>query len=307
MSARTPRPFGLFALVATLLVSAMGVGVPADTARADHCLAAPNSAAPQGSHWYYRLDWQTQRKCWYVRAGDTALPSRHVKKLAVNPKSVQAITATTHRLLRRTAQEGNAAPSMKAPAPQLSTLSRTSAQAAGPASVAPVAWPDAPPAVATAKAQEVPIDPPANAVFDVAERTARGGAPTNNSRMPMIIVLALGLAMVGTLSHGIIKNAAARCARTIIDLRKPGRVDDQRQHEWRGGQNQHGSVDERQALISAVSDYGLSRAESGAFPITYEISKRRFKLAQLRQRLERLLQLPATPHDEPLQGQTVAC
>jgi len=278
----------------------VGVGVPANAVRADDCLAAPNSPAPPGSHWYYRLDWATQRKCWYVRAGDRALPSRHVKMLAVNPKSVRA---TTHRLLRRTAQEGNAAPSMKALAPRVSTLSQPSAQAAGPASVAPVAWPDAPPAVATAKAQEVPTDPPANAVFDVAERTARGGAPTNNSRMPMIIVLSLGLAMVSTLSRGIIKNAAARCARTIIDLRKPGRVDDQRQHEWRGGQNQHGSVDERQALISAVSDYGLSRAD----PSTYEISKRRFKLAQLRQRLEGMLQLPARSHDQPLPGQTVAC
>ena len=41
---------------------------PSPTARADDCLAAPNSPAPQGSHWYYRLDWATQRKCWYVRA-----------------------------------------------------------------------------------------------------------------------------------------------------------------------------------------------------------------------------------------------
>ena len=307
MSGQTPSLFASIALVATLLVSAAGLGVPANTARADDCLAAPNSPAPPGSHWYYRLDWATQRKCWYVRAGDTALPSTHVKMLAVNAKSVQAITATTRKLLPRTTREGNAAPSMKALAPQVSISSQPSAQAAGPMSVAPVAWPDVPTAVAAAKAKEVTTDPPANSVFDEAERTARGGAPTNSSRIPMIIVLALGLAMVGTLSRDIIKNAAAHCARTIIDHPKSGTVDDLRQHQWRGGQNQHGSVDERQALISAVSDCGLSRAQSDAFPITYEISKRRFKLAQLRQRLERLLQLPAKPHDEPLQGQTVAC
>jgi hypothetical protein len=47
MSARTPRPFGLFALVATLLVSAMGVGVPADTARAE--VAATRDSPDEGA------------------------------------------------------------------------------------------------------------------------------------------------------------------------------------------------------------------------------------------------------------------
>ena len=68
MSGHIPRPVGSIALVATLLVSGVGIGVPANIARADHCLSAPNSLAPQGSHWYYQLDWATQRKCWYLRA-----------------------------------------------------------------------------------------------------------------------------------------------------------------------------------------------------------------------------------------------
>src|SRR5690349_12714484 len=36
------------------------------SARAEDCLAGPNAHAPQGSHWYYRLDRATHRKCWYV-------------------------------------------------------------------------------------------------------------------------------------------------------------------------------------------------------------------------------------------------
>lgn len=36
-------------------------------AAADTCLAAPNSAAPNGQHWYYRSDRATQRKCWFLR------------------------------------------------------------------------------------------------------------------------------------------------------------------------------------------------------------------------------------------------
>jgi hypothetical protein len=45
---------------------------PVSTAYADDCLAAPNSAAPQGSHWYYRIEHATKLKCWYLRALDEA-------------------------------------------------------------------------------------------------------------------------------------------------------------------------------------------------------------------------------------------
>ena len=31
---------------------------------ADNCLTAPNSPAPQGSHWYYRIERPSLRKCW---------------------------------------------------------------------------------------------------------------------------------------------------------------------------------------------------------------------------------------------------
>jgi hypothetical protein len=40
------------------------------TRAADECLAAPNSPAPPGSHWYYRSERSTQHKCWYVRQED---------------------------------------------------------------------------------------------------------------------------------------------------------------------------------------------------------------------------------------------
>ena len=34
---------------------------------AANCVQAPAGQAPEGEHWYYRLDRGTQRKCWYVR------------------------------------------------------------------------------------------------------------------------------------------------------------------------------------------------------------------------------------------------
>jgi cobalamin biosynthesis Mg chelatase CobN len=62
------RLTGSVPIIATLVLAALGVGAPTSTARANDCLASPNSTAPNGSWWYYRLDWPTQRKCWYLRA-----------------------------------------------------------------------------------------------------------------------------------------------------------------------------------------------------------------------------------------------
>jgi hypothetical protein len=60
------RLAGSIPIIATLVLAALGVEAP--TARAEDCLASPNSPAPKGSWWYYRLDWPTQRKCWYLRS-----------------------------------------------------------------------------------------------------------------------------------------------------------------------------------------------------------------------------------------------
>jgi hypothetical protein len=59
---------GSIPIIATLVLTALGVGAPTGTARTADCLASPSSPAPNGSWWYYRLDWSTQRKCWYLRA-----------------------------------------------------------------------------------------------------------------------------------------------------------------------------------------------------------------------------------------------
>ncbi len=44
----------------------LGAGMSTNNAvREDDCLAAPNSRAPEGSHWYYHTDRAKQRKCWH--------------------------------------------------------------------------------------------------------------------------------------------------------------------------------------------------------------------------------------------------
>ena len=167
-------------------------------------------------------------------------------------------------------------------------------------------WPDAPVAVAAVKAQEpiaVPTDARADLVSDDAEKTARRAEPTNNAGMSIIIflLLALGLAVVGIVSRVVVKNVAARRARIIIDRSEPNTVDDQREHERRDD-HPHAFLSSkgRSPFIcrSAVSDPRPLRDDGGAFQITQEISKRRDKLAQLRQDIYRTLQSPASQHEE---------
>jgi hypothetical protein len=93
MSGQIPRPMGSIVLVTALLLWAVGMGETTDTARADDCVAAPNSAAPGGSHWYYRVDRASQRKCWYLRATDQ--PAQHTA--AKRTSDTASPTTTTAR------------------------------------------------------------------------------------------------------------------------------------------------------------------------------------------------------------------
>src|SRR4029078_3550442 len=44
----------------------------AEEAEARECLSRPNKAAPDGSHWWYRIDRSTHRRCWYLGQQRTA-------------------------------------------------------------------------------------------------------------------------------------------------------------------------------------------------------------------------------------------
>ena len=69
-------------LIIMLLTSIVGVTLLAVTARAEDCLAAPNSPAREGTRWYYRLDRASQRKCWYMRASDQPAQQTTLRKVA---------------------------------------------------------------------------------------------------------------------------------------------------------------------------------------------------------------------------------
>ena len=60
-----PRHSSVPAIVALLLVALIPQAGMAEPAGND-CLVKPNSAPPQGSHWYYRLDRAANRRCWFL-------------------------------------------------------------------------------------------------------------------------------------------------------------------------------------------------------------------------------------------------
>jgi hypothetical protein len=58
-------------------------------AASDECLAGPNRSPPEGMHWYYRVDRDTHRKCWYL--GEQGTKVRH----AARAKPTRAARART--------------------------------------------------------------------------------------------------------------------------------------------------------------------------------------------------------------------
>jgi len=74
------------------LVAGLLAGAPLTTvshsapAEAEECLAGPKGTAPQGGHWYYRIDHTTQRHCWYLRAQGEKVSQGAPQNILSSPK-----------------------------------------------------------------------------------------------------------------------------------------------------------------------------------------------------------------------------
>jgi len=53
--------------VSLFLLPALLVGGLITSRAEESCLLAPNAPTPQGDHWYYRTDRNSQKKCWHLR------------------------------------------------------------------------------------------------------------------------------------------------------------------------------------------------------------------------------------------------
>ena len=74
---------------------------------ADDCLSKPKGLAPEGSHWYYRVDRANQRQCWYLGAERAkARPQQQQSALTSPPPAVcshawRAYSVRTERMICR--------------------------------------------------------------------------------------------------------------------------------------------------------------------------------------------------------------
>jgi len=86
----------LLSAIAAVLLCTLGLieAVPAHAAAA--CDAAPKSTAPQGSHWYYRTNRASQRKCWYLAPeGQKTVSSPMVARTRIPPAPAATPSAET--------------------------------------------------------------------------------------------------------------------------------------------------------------------------------------------------------------------
>ncbi|WP_183256722.1 hypothetical protein [Bradyrhizobium sp. CIR48] len=214
---------------APLAAVSQNAPAPSSTANAAaDCLASPKGAAPQGQHWYYRLDRTTKRQCWYLRAAG-GKSSQTAQATTDAPEADSAAPQTMQNARAEyIAPQTSAAPGMpntSAPAPAATNAQPVAQQ---PPSGAPetnaqqpavtARWPEASPAsaasaprpapvAATAPPSAKPAKPPAPMALAGADGTA--DKPAGSVQM-LLLVIGGALALAGILASIIYRFAGGR-------------------------------------------------------------------------------------------------
>ncbi|MBH5367250.1 hypothetical protein HZZ16_03870 [Bradyrhizobium sp. CNPSo 4016] len=242
-------------LVASILAGAPLAAVsqnaptPSSTANAaPDCLASPKDAAPQGQHWYYRLDRTTKRKCWYLRAAGEKESAKTAQAVPTEsdpptadaraPQQNPVQDARAEYLTPRgtaAAKTANVPMQAAAAAPvQQSTDQSADGNAQQPAGAAP--WPDVstasapPPAPTVVAAAAQPSAKPSKSSSPVALAAADNSTtdkPTGSLQM-LLLVIGGALALAGILASLIYRFAGSRVRLRSAD--RHGHWDDWQAH-----------------------------------------------------------------------------
>lgn len=223
----------------------------------DDCAASPKGAAPQGQHWYYRLERGTKRQCWYLRAEGGKDSIKDSVKDAVRENSKETAKPA------QTAQAGgdmpvpatapprsvqNARAEYVAPQPPPAASAPPSSAAAGdttaPSPAVTTRWPDvtaapAPEPDAAAPAPQAPPPPvakPARSTSAVTLAAADSATDKPTGSLPTLILVIVGaLALAGLIASLIYRFAGSRVRvqasdprRVNWDHREPSSADDDR-------------------------------------------------------------------------------
>jgi hypothetical protein len=249
----------LFASILTGVSFTSVTDVPAQAA-ADNCLTSPKDKAPEGRHWYYRLERGTKRQCWYLRGEDdkSARATPHdssadtADSTATEPAApprrpvVRKSVANAHAELTSAPQpvdhEPAAAPELPragmAPAP----VSQNSLPPNTPAAIAPATtvpsstvatrWPDSSEVSASnpfrTAAAEPPEATPAEtqpAPAPVALAAADSPMAKQSASMQMLfLVMAGALTLAGIIASLIFRVGRARARKRNLEIRRERRA-----------------------------------------------------------------------------------
>ncbi|MDI3563632.1 hypothetical protein [Bradyrhizobium sp. Arg816] len=225
-------------IIAGAPLAAVSQNAPEATSTANaagDCLASPKGVAPQGQHWYYRLERGTKRQCWYLRAeggkdsvkdsakavqtaqaapdaptADSAPPQQHPVQDAraeyLTPQSNAApATPNAPAPAKPAPMQQAATPSADSNAQQPAVATRWPDASAAATSPAPQAAPApvASPAPPSAKPSKSPA-PVALAAADATTDKATGSLQT------LLLVIGGALALAGLLASIVYRFAGRR-------------------------------------------------------------------------------------------------
>ena len=229
------------ALAASLLLAGLPLATAshaAPPAAADNCLASPKDQAPQGSHWYYRIEHPSNRHCWYLRgerdaaaqvappnasadASPSANPASQNPSSPNNAMTMPGSVANAHAELTSPQAGGDqtgsiaTGPSRAAAAAADATVGASRADANMLRSVVAARWPeqlaaassiapDADPdnASATAPSSAAATAPSAAAVVPLAAADAAGERQSGSTQM-LIIAIVGALSVAGLAASAV--------------------------------------------------------------------------------------------------------
>jgi hypothetical protein len=187
---------------------------------AGDCLASPKGAAPQGQHWFYRVERSTKRQCWYLRAdGGKAATTTQTASTAPQPDSPPQSVQDAHA--EYIAPQSGAAASARAPAAAATPQAPgTTANSDTQQPAVAARWPDAA-ATAAAPAPQ-PVAAPATSPVQPSAKPAASPAPVTlaaayraadkptGSLQTLLLVIVSALALAGLIASMIYRFAGAR-------------------------------------------------------------------------------------------------
>ena len=258
---------------------------------AEKCLAGPKGAAPQGGHWYYRVERGTKRHCWYIgdakekvarAAPATSSDSADSASATPPPKNARAqrtIADARAELPQMQAEPETSNTGQRAVAPAANTAgtdtnqranvwdtnTQSSAQSSVIASrwpessgVSPSASPESAPAPATyqpAATVQPDAAAPAPAIAPVTLAAADSSAARQTGSIQTLLIVIIGaLSLAGLIGSAIFRFGSMR---------------------WTGGRD----VGEDRAIWDSVSPSAMAYPSSGAPMPTARIPREKTRAA----------------------------